>query len=60
MSFLLEIVIDYFGWILGIKSEDELSKGNNCKAFFLLSIFTAIIATMGIYSLIWIIVFIKT
>ena len=60
MSFLLEIVIDYFGWILGIKSEDELSKGNKLKACLLLSVFTAIVVAMGIYSLIWIIGFIKT
>ncbi len=60
MSFLLEIVIDYLGWILGIKSQDELSKGNKRKAYVLFSIFLAIVVIVGIYALIWIIGFIKT
>ncbi len=60
MSFLLEIVIDYLGWILGIKSQDELSKGNKRKAYFFFTIFLAIVVIGGIYSLIWIIGLIKT
>jgi len=54
MGFLLEIAIDYFGWVLGKKSQDELSKGNRRKAYILLSIFLFLVVTMGVYSLVWI------
>ncbi len=59
MNFLLEIAIDYFGWILGKKSQNELSKGNKRKGYLLLTGFLALVAIMGLYSVIWIIRFIK-
>lgn len=59
MNFFLEIVIDYFVWVFGIRSQDELSKGNKYKAYILFSIFIAIVVVMGIYSLVWMMGFIK-
>jgi prophage maintenance system killer protein len=59
MNFLFEIAIDYFGWVLGKKSQDEFSNGNTRKGYILLTVFLALVAIMGVYSLIWIIRFIK-
>jgi hypothetical protein len=59
MNFLFEIAIDYFGWILGKKSQDELSKGKKRKGYVLLTVFLALVAIMGVYSWAWIIRFIK-
>ena len=59
MNFLFEIAIDYFGWILGKKSQDELSKGNKRKGYILFTVFLALVGIMGLYSLFWIISFIK-
>jgi hypothetical protein len=57
MSLLLEIAIDFFGLILGRKSQDELSKGNKRKAYILLSVFLILVAVMGLFSLVWLIGF---
>ena len=59
MGSLLEIIIDFILSILGIKLQDEISKGNKRKTLFLGFIFVTIVAIMGIYSIIWIINFIK-
>ena len=59
MNFLFEIAIDYFGWVLGKKSQDEFSKGNKRKGYILLTVFLALVPIMGVYSLVWIIRFIK-
>ena len=57
MGFLLEIAIDYFGWVLGKKSQDAFSKGSKREAYILLSIFLIIIVVMALFSLAWIIGF---
>ncbi len=59
MSFLLEIAVDYFGWILGKKSQNELPKKSKRKAYILASIFLVLVIFMGLYSLAGIIGLIK-
>ena len=59
MNFLFEIAIDYFGWILGKKSQDEFSKGNTRKGNILLTVFLTLVVIMGFSSLVWIIRYIK-
>ena len=59
MSFLLEIVVEYFAWILGKKSQNELPKRSKRKAYIIVSIFLVLVVFMGLYSLAWIIDLIK-
>ena len=59
MNILFEIAIDYFGGLLGKKSQDALSKGKKRKGYILLSVFLGLVAIMGVYSLALIIRFIK-
>jgi glycerol uptake facilitator-like aquaporin len=60
MGSLLEIIIDFILSILGIKWQNEASKGNKLKTLFLGFIIVTIVAIMGVYSIIWIINSIKT